>query len=75
MAKKTTTPAPVRSGLRYIGNGAYLPGLPARDLSAADLVEYADVLTAMEQAGTLGLLYEEVTAPATVTEEEGATHA
>lgn len=80
MAKQQQKVAPQRVGLRYIGNGSYLPGLPARDLGAADLVEYAAILAEMEQAGTLGLLYEEVTLTSSVTEGsttegEGATHA
>lgn len=72
MAKKT---AAQRVGLRYIGGGAYLPGLPARDLGAADLVEYGAIIAEMEQAGTLGQLYEEVTSTNAVAEGEGVTNA
>lgn len=63
-----------RVGLRYLGGG-YLPGLPARDLNAAELVEYADLIAQMEQAGTLGQLYEEVTSTSSVTVEEGTNNA
>lgn len=74
MAKKAA--AAQRVGLRYIGGGSYLPGLPARDLSAADLVEYGAIIAEMEQAGTLGQLYEEVTSTGSVTGEgEGVTNA
>lgn len=69
MAKQKATVAPTRVGLRYLGGG-YLPGLPARDLNAAELVEYAPQIAEMEQAGTLGLLYEEVVSTGSTTEEE-----
>ena len=72
MAKQKV--APTRVGLRYLGGG-YLPGLPARDLNAAELVEYEAQIAEMEQAGTLGQLYEEVTEPAEVTKGEGVTNA
>jgi hypothetical protein len=58
---------PKRTGLRYIGNGAYLPGLPACDLNAADLVLYATEIAALEAAGNLLSIYEPVEEP--VTEE------
>lgn len=73
MAKKAA--AAQRVGLRYVGGGSYLPGLPARDLTAADLVEYATIIAEMEQAGTLGLLYEEVVSTGSTTEGEGVSNA
>lgn len=48
------------SGLRYIGEGAFLPGVPARDLSAAEVVLYAVQLEEAQQAGTLAMLYQPV---------------
>lgn len=80
MAKKTVADSSSstgqRVGLRYVGNGAYLPGLPARDLGAADLVEYGAIIAEMEQAGTLGQLYEEVVSTSSTTGEgEGVTNA
>lgn len=76
MAKRTTA-ATQRTGLRYIGDGAYFPGLPARDLNAADLVAYAGPIAEMEQAGTLGTIYEPVeeSAGSLQETEEGADHA
>ncbi len=34
------------SGLKYIGGGAWLPGVPARDLSAEEAKEYAEIIAA-----------------------------
>lgn len=34
-------PKPIKpSGLRYVGNGAALPDVPARDLSAEEVADY-----------------------------------
>lgn len=35
-----STPSPKPRGLRYVGPG-FVPGIPARDLSAADIERYA----------------------------------
>lgn len=50
-AKKAT------GGLRYIGNGAFLPLVPARDLTPAEVEKYADLLKEAEASGTKALLY------------------
>lgn len=42
----------------YIGNGAWVPGLPARDLTEADAVEYGDLLAVHMQ--TASPIYEAV---------------
>lgn len=63
MAKQTvdTTP-PKRSivGLRYTGEGAYLPGVPARDLSGAEMKQYEAVLDEARDNGTFDRLYQPV---------------
>lgn len=38
MAEKTEA-----KGLQYIGRGVFLPGVPARDLSAAEVAEHGGV--------------------------------
>lgn len=50
-AKKPT------GGLRYIGNGAFLPLVPARDLTPAEVEQYADLLKEAEASGSKALLY------------------
>lgn len=50
-AKKPT------GGLRYIGNGAFLPQVPARDLTPAEVEKYAGLLAEAEASGTKALLY------------------
>ena len=39
------------TGLRYVGNGSWIPGVPARDLSAEEAVIYADLIEATRFAG------------------------
>jgi hypothetical protein len=46
-------------GLRYIGAGAWIPGVPARDLSAEEAEQHAAAIEAAAQAGHI--LYESVT--------------
>lgn len=53
----------VTGGLRYIGAGAFLPHVPARDLSAAEVAQYAAWLNEAEAAGTLTLLYQPLPNP------------
>lgn len=38
-------------GARYVGDGAWLPGVPARDLSAAELERFEDAIRQAEAAG------------------------
>lgn len=45
------------TGYRYIGNGAYFPGIPLRDLAAHDLVRFAAAIDEHRKAGTLTQLY------------------
>jgi hypothetical protein len=45
--------------LRYIGNGDYIHGVPARDLSAAEAKDHGDAIAASEKA-TGKKLYESV---------------
>ena len=44
----------VEKGLKYVGDGGFLPGIPARDLSAEEVKEYG--LEWLLQTG----LYEEI---------------
>lgn len=47
------------SGMKYIGGGAWIPGVPARDLTAEEASTHADAIAATEAAGHK--LYEPVT--------------
>ena len=38
------------SGLRYVGDGEWIPGVPARDLDAAEAARYGAVIRANERA-------------------------
>lgn len=49
MASKKTAPQAVR----YIGDGAWLPGVPARDLSAEEWELYRETILASPSAGQL----------------------
>jgi hypothetical protein len=66
MAKRATEPAPAAIedkqivGLRYTGNGAYLPYVPARDLSATEVAQYQALLDEAREAGTFERLYEPI---------------
>lgn len=53
----------VTGGLRYIGGGAFLPHVPARDLSVAEVELYAELLSEAEAAGTLAGLYQPLSNP------------
>lgn len=39
------------TGLRYIGGGSWIPGVPARDLSADEAEQYSVLIEATEAAG------------------------
>lgn len=39
------------SGLKYIGGGAWIPGIPARNLSAEEATQYAAMIEASAAAG------------------------
>lgn len=45
--------------LRYVGDGEYIHGVPARDLSAEEAERYADAIAAAQLA-TGRVLYERV---------------
>lgn len=49
MASKKVIPQTVR----YIGDGAWLPGVPARDLSTEEWEQYKDTILASSQAAQL----------------------
>jgi hypothetical protein len=55
--------------LRYIGNGDYIHGVPARDLSNAEAKQYGDAIAAAEKA-TGRKLYESVAQKAAVNDTE-----
>lgn len=38
------------SGMRYMGDGEWIPGVPARDLSDAEAAEFADLIEANARA-------------------------
>ncbi|RIK41604.1 MAG: hypothetical protein DCC55_11345 [Chloroflexi bacterium] len=59
MAKRAEEKAQV-VGLRYIGEGAYLPHVPARDLTAAEMEQYQVLLDEARAAGTFERLYQPV---------------
>ncbi len=62
MTKKSAPPAP--GALRYVGAGAWLMGVPARDLTPDEAARHNDAIKAAEAAGQV--LY--VPAPATIEE-------
>jgi len=39
---------PAAEGLRYIGDGEWIPGVPARDLSAEEAAEFGERIAACE---------------------------
>ena len=39
------------TGLKYVGVGAWIPGVPARDLTAEEAATYADLIEATAAAG------------------------
>ena len=44
---------------RYVGNGAYIPGVPARNLTPIEIQEFAEVISV--QSSLLGVpLYEAI---------------
>ena len=44
---------------RYVGNGAFVPGVPARDLTPIEIQEFAEVISV--QSSLLGVpLYEAI---------------
>lgn len=51
--------------LKYIGAGAWIPGVPARDLTAAEAVNYAELIEAAMAAGHI--LYTAEETPETTT--------
>lgn len=63
MSKKSA-PLAAPAGLRYIGAGAWLHGVPARDLTAAEAARHIETIKAAEAAGSV--LY--VPAPASIEE-------
>lgn len=58
------------TGWRYVGNGAFIPGVPARDLTPAEMQEHADAIKGQANLGVT--LYEAVYTeqPAAVAEEQ-----
>ena len=60
MAKGTSTPTV--TGWRYVGGGAYVPGVPARDLTPEEMAEFAQIV-AGQVALTGQPLYEPVYEP------------
>ncbi len=46
--KKVVVPRGV--SLRYVGDGQYLPGVPARDLSADEAAQHMDAINAHARA-------------------------
>jgi len=46
-------------GRRYVGGGEYIPGVPARDLSAEEAATYAPMIAATE-AATGRILYQAI---------------
>lgn len=57
------------SGLRYVGNGVYIPGIPARDLSYDEVLEYSDIITAQQEASGV-VMYEVESKSSVVATEE-----
>lgn len=50
-------------GLRYVGGGAFLPHVPARDLTADEVTQYAVWLEEARAAGTLDGIYSPLPLP------------
>ena len=50
-------------GLIYIGDGSYLPFVPSRDLTAAEVEQYKEHLDAARKSGTFERLYKPATQP------------
>ena len=47
------------TGWKYVGNGAYIPGVPARNLTPVEMQEFAEVISV--QSSLLGVpLYEAI---------------
>lgn len=65
---ETTTTAQPDAGLRYIGDGEYIPGVPARDLNVEEVAVYAAQIEAT-QAATGRILYQVMTTPVKKKEE------
>lgn len=65
MAKKNEP-----TGWRYVGNGAYIPGVPARDLSPAEMQEHAETISAQSSISGIAL-YEAIYTEQPVVAEEG----
>ncbi len=59
MPSKRLTRTPTTGALRYVGDGAYIHGVPARDLSPDEAARYADQIASAE-AATHATLYEPV---------------
>lgn len=53
-------------GLIYIGDGSYLPFVPARDLTAAEVERYQEHLNAAKESGTFERLYKPAIQPGEV---------
>jgi len=60
--------------LRYIGDGGYIPGVPARDLTAADVAQHGDRIAA-EEAASNTRLYEPAAPAAQAAPAKGRTAA
>lgn len=60
--KTKTTTRDRTSGLRYVGNGAFIPGVPARNLSPDESAEHADVISIQQELIGL-IIYEPVDQP------------
>jgi hypothetical protein len=62
--------APERvNGLRYIGSGAYIPGVPARDLTPAEALEFTDLIMAQQLVSGVALYETVFESPQRATEE------
>lgn len=64
MATKQTAK---NGGLIYIGDGSYLPHVPRRNLTAAEVEKYIEHLDAARESGTFDRLYKPATQPEEVT--------
>lgn len=59
------------SAMHYVGKGAFFVGVPARDLTAAEAEQYADIIAGSalyEPVGSQGAPQEPVVAPAQTVE-------
>jgi hypothetical protein len=61
------------SGLRYIGDGAWIAGVPARDLNAEEAKQYADLIADTAAAGHVLYVPDQETATVTATMTIAAT--